>query len=187
MCTHKIPNCNFEPYCTLCGFFYGIPFNARHVVKFNPVDKSLTEIGPDLGEGEGKWSCGVLANTGSIYCAPHFADHILKIDTIQGTVETLNDVELPEETGDALWASGALATDNYIYYMPCNARRIMRLNPDNDTLSSVGDDLGGDECKYSETVVGNDDCVSIEERRECRRQTHLQNSTIFPRFRPVEI
>ena len=33
------------------GFFYGIPFNARRVVKFNPLDKSLTEIGPDLGEG----------------------------------------------------------------------------------------------------------------------------------------
>ena len=33
------------------GFLYGIPFNARRVVKFNPLDKSLTEIGPDLGEG----------------------------------------------------------------------------------------------------------------------------------------
>ena len=36
----------------------------------------------------------------------------------------------------------------------------MRLNPDNDTLSSVGDDLGrGEYCKYSGTVVGNDDLV----------------------------
>ena len=28
------------------GFFYGIPYlyNARRVVKFNPLDKSLTEI-----------------------------------------------------------------------------------------------------------------------------------------------
>jgi hypothetical protein len=33
------------------GFFYGIPCDARRVVKFNPLDKSLTEIGPDLGEG----------------------------------------------------------------------------------------------------------------------------------------
>jgi hypothetical protein len=33
------------------GFFYGIPYNARRVVKFNPLDKSLTEIGPDLGVG----------------------------------------------------------------------------------------------------------------------------------------
>ena len=36
------------------GFLYGIPSNARRVVKFNPVDKSLTEIVPDLGEGEMK-------------------------------------------------------------------------------------------------------------------------------------
>ena len=42
------------------GFFYGIPYNARGVVKFNPLNKSLTEIGPDLGEGEMKGMCGVL-------------------------------------------------------------------------------------------------------------------------------
>jgi hypothetical protein len=143
------------------GFLYGIPFNARRVVKFNPLDKSLTEIGPDLGEGWGKWMCGVRANTGRIYCAPFLADHILKIDPIQGTVETLDDVELPEpETGgDYLWASGALAQDSNIYYMPYKARRIMRLNPDNDSLSSVGDDLGEDEGKYKGTVVGNDKCL----------------------------
>jgi hypothetical protein len=141
------------------GFFYGIPFNARRVVKFNPLDKLLTEIGPDLGDGRHKWRCGVLANTGSIYCAPFHADHILKIDTIQGTVETLDNVRLPE-TGELLWESGALARDNSIYYMPANARRIMlRLNPDNDTLSSVGDDLGEGWCKYKGTVVGNDDCL----------------------------
>jgi hypothetical protein len=68
-------------------------------------------------------------------------------------------VELPE-TGDGLWESGALASDDYIYYMPYSARRIMRLNPDNDSLSSVGADLGVTRgWKYSGTVVGNDNCV----------------------------
>ena len=131
-----------------------IPAHARRVVKFNPLDKSLTEIGPDLGEGEFKWECGVLASNGSIYCAPFCSNsHILKIDTNDGTVETLDDVELPE-TGRNLWESGALAQDNNIYYMPLSARRIMRLNPDNDTLFSVGDDLGGGWYKYSGMVVG---------------------------------
>jgi hypothetical protein len=139
------------------GFVYLIPDTARRVVKFNPVDKSFTEIGPDLGEGINKWGCGVRANTGSIYCAPSKAKHILKINTIDGTVETLDNIRLPE-TGDWLWASGALASDNNIYYMPSNARRIMKLNPDNDSLSSVGDDLG-EEYKYVGTVVGNDGCV----------------------------
>jgi hypothetical protein len=126
------------------GFFYGI--------------KSLTEIGPDFGGSGSKWRCGVLANTGSIYCAPYGTDHMLKINTNDGTVETLDNLELPE-TGGGLWESGALATDNNIYYMPSSARRIMRLNPDNDSLSSVGDDLGGDYHKYSGTVVGKDDYV----------------------------
>jgi hypothetical protein len=140
------------------GFFYGIPFNARRVVKFNPLDKSLTEIGPDLGEGGYKWRFGVRANNGRIYCAPYCANHILKIDPIQGTVETLDDIEMPE-TGNFLWSSGALAPDNHIYYMPAGARRIMRLNPNNDTLSSVGDDLGEGMFKYFGTVVGKDDCL----------------------------
>jgi hypothetical protein len=63
------------------GFFYGIPCDARRVVKYNPLDKSLTEIGPDLGGGIMKW--------------------LLKINTMQGTVDTLDDVELPE-TSDLL-------------------------------------------------------------------------------------
>ena len=139
------------------GFVYGIPSNARRVVKFNPLDKSLTEIGPDLGEGYDKWRCGVRANNGRIYCAPYAADHILKIDPIQGTVETLENVR-----GSGLWASGALAPDNFIYYMPADALWIMRLNPDNDTLSRVGDYLGGGGGGgrgYIGTVVGNYDCV----------------------------
>jgi hypothetical protein len=140
------------------GIFYGIPYSARRVVKFNPLDKSMTEIGPDLGRGGAKWKCGVRADTGSIYCAPFHAKHILKINTNDGTVEILDDVELPE-TGGGLWASGALAADNNIYYMPAGARRIMKLNPDNDILSSVGDDLGEGGLKYSGTVVRNDDYV----------------------------
>ena len=32
------------------GFLYGIPCSARQVAKFNPVDKSITHIGPDFGD-----------------------------------------------------------------------------------------------------------------------------------------
>ena len=118
-----------------CGWWgriflrHSLLYFARRVVKFNPLGKLLTEIGPDLGEGKEKWHCGVLANNGRIYCAPFCSNHILKIDPIQGTVETLDNVELPETAVRCLWASGALATDNCIYYMPNHARRIMRLNP----------------------------------------------------------
>ena len=67
------------------GFFYGIPCDARRVVKFNPLDKSFTEIGLNLGEGENKWLCGVRFNNSNIYCAPFASNHILKNDTIDGT------------------------------------------------------------------------------------------------------
>jgi hypothetical protein len=62
------------------GFFYGIPFNdACRVVKFNPLYKSFTEIGPDFGKGRYKWMCGVRDNNGSIYCALYHSNRILKI------------------------------------------------------------------------------------------------------------
>jgi hypothetical protein len=145
------------------GFFYGIPSHARRVVKFNPLDKSWTEIGPDFGDDLAKWTCGVRANTGDIYCAPCNAEHILKIKTSDGTVETLENVELPETARNSSWVSGALAQDTNIYYMPYNARRIMKLNPDNDTLSSVGYDLRQGwwfkYSKYGGTVVGKDYCL----------------------------
>jgi hypothetical protein len=32
-------------------FLYGIPCDARRVIRFNPLDKSFTEIGPGLGDG----------------------------------------------------------------------------------------------------------------------------------------
>lgn len=135
---------------------YGIPYCARRVVKFNPVDKSITEIGPDLGVGGNKWNGGCLANNGCIYCTPLWSDRMLKIDTIKGTV-TILEVDLPE-TGICRWISGALAFDQCLYFMPYNARHILRLNPDDDTVASVGKDLGWGS-KYKGIVVGDDKCL----------------------------
>ena len=58
--------------------------------------------------------------------------------------------------GDAdMWESCAAALDGFIYFMPWNARRIMKLDPNNnDAMSSIGDDLGYGEYKYSGTIVG---------------------------------
>ena len=158
-----------------CGWWRRIFLRyACRVVKFNPLDKSLTEIGPDLGERGYKWRCGARANTGSIYCTPYFSDHILKINTNDDTVETLDNVELPERGGH-LWSSGALAQDNSIYYMPYSARWIMKLNPDNDTLSIAGNELG-EGAKYEGTVVGSDDCVYTQ-------NTELQIMVFFDFFK----
>ena len=56
------------------GSLYGIPSRARRVAKFNPVDKSMTHIGPDFGDAFGdacKWENGAMTDSGVIYCVPH--------------------------------------------------------------------------------------------------------------------
>jgi len=144
------------------GCIYGIPLSARRVSKFNPVDRSITEIGPDFGT-EWKWMRGAMADSGVIYCPPYRDRRgILKIDTNTDTVIVLNSNLLPEQGGN-MWVSCAVALDGCIYFMPCNARRIMKLDPNNgDAISSVGDDLlrrGILGYRYSGTVVGIDGCV----------------------------
>ena len=143
------------------GWVYGIPWNARRVVKFNPVDDTMITIGPDLGSGRYKWQAGVLDEKGFIYCAPYFSSHILKIDTNKskgGIVTVLDHVEMPEIAGSG-WSSGALALDGFIYFMPAYARHILKLNPKDDTVSSVGVDLGDGWYKYKGTVIDNDGFV----------------------------
>ena len=126
------------------GSLYGIPCAARQFVKFNPIDKSTTHIGPDFGGGF-KWLKGAMTNSGIIYCAQFDRDiGILKIDT-----NTDNDTELDRnllpERGLQLWRSCALALDGCIHFMPSNAKLIMKLDPnDDDAMTSVGDYLGED-------------------------------------------
>ena len=45
------------------GSIYGIPGSARRVVKFNPVDKSMTLIGPDFSGGY-KRCIGAMTDSG---------------------------------------------------------------------------------------------------------------------------
>ena len=144
------------------GSIYGIPCSARKVIKFNPVDKSITHIGPDLGDEE-KWWTGAMSGNGIIYCVPWTLNRrcILKIDTNTDTVTEL-DVEFPEQLQFA-WISGALALDGCIYYMPSRARRILKLDPSDDSLCSVGDDLGDESYKYLYSVavvsISNSGCI----------------------------
>ena len=51
------------------GYLYGVPFHARQVAKFNPVHKSITYIGPDLGGARVKWFKGAITDSGVILCS----------------------------------------------------------------------------------------------------------------------
>ena len=89
-----------------------------------------------------------MTDSGVIYCPPicSEAHGILKIDTNTDTFTEL-DVNLHPELGN--WTSCAAALDGCIYCMPSYARRIMKIYPNNnDSISNVGDDLGGGYVKY---------------------------------------
>ena len=132
------------------GYLYGIPWFAPRVIKFNPVDKSITHIRPDFGDHIRKWITGAMTHSGVIYCVPH--DHrrgILKIDTNTDTVTELGRNLLPEQGWGLRWESCAAALNGCIYCMSSYARRIMKIYPNNnDSISNVGDDLGGGYVKY---------------------------------------
>ena len=146
------------------SIIYGIPARARRVVKFNPIDKSMTHIGPDFGDDEYKWMRGAMTDSGIIYCVPRSHRGILKIDTNTDNVTELDRNLLPE-LGNEMWLSCAAAPDGCIYCMPTNARRILKIDPKNeDAMSSVGDVLVGGGIangfhKYIGTVIGIDGCV----------------------------
>ena len=143
------------------GSVYAIPYDARRVMKFNPVDKSITYIGPDFGDDMKKWFIGVITDNGIICCPPCSSNHgILKIDTNTDTVTELDGNLLQERGNGMMWVSCAATLDGCIYFMPYKARRIMKLDPNNnDAISSAGDNLGDKYCKFIGTVIGIDGCV----------------------------
>ena len=97
------------------GFVYWIPSHARRVAKFNPVDKSMTHIGPDFGRNTfSKWSKGAITDSGIIYSLPNVSHRgILKIDTNTNTVTEL----------DALQSSSTTRL-LYVDVMGCRSRRM---------------------------------------------------------------
>ena len=80
------------------GSLYVIPDSARRVAKFNTVNKSMTHIGPDLGDDLVKWFRGSITDNGVIYSVP-CNEHcgVLKIDTNTDNVAELDTNLLPEQ------------------------------------------------------------------------------------------
>ncbi len=145
------------------GFLYGIPWGAHHVVKFNPVDKSMRLIGAEV---DGAWYIGILAHNGCIYSefsSQHGSRRMLKINTVDGTVETLDETRLrAQEFRNREWLTGAVGPDNCIYYLPGFGHDgmgvILRLDPDTDTLCSIlVPNLGM--TRFRGSVLGNDNCI----------------------------
>lgn len=144
------------------GFLYGIPYSARRVVQFSPQNKSIKEIGFNLGSGYAKYCNGIRADNGSIYCLPNGAECFLKITPLKGgnaEIKDLKERKLPRSWENS-WYTGAYANDGCIYYMPYNGSLILKLDTRNDDkLTIIGDDFGEDMYINGRAVLGNDGCI----------------------------
>jgi hypothetical protein len=114
------------------GFLYGIPFNARRVVKFNPLDKSFTETGNDL------WASGALAQDNNIYYMPRGARRIMRLDPNNDTLSSVGD-DLGGGWGK--YSGTVVGNDDCgVYGIPHGAKHIIKFDPTNpDTTSTVGE------------------------------------------------
>ncbi len=127
-----------------------------HNFAYNKVvpKAELITMGADL-TGTGKWTGGVLAPNGKIYCAPSNADDVLVIDTLKGTAERKTMGQ--SFSGTTLYASAVLAPDGKIYCIPYSATDILIIDPTNDTAitSNMGASLTG-ASKWGSGVLASD-------------------------------
>src|SRR5690606_11637080 len=80
--------------------------------------------------GAWKWSCGVLAPNGKIYCIPLRATDFLIIDPSTG-IATRSSLGMSAVSGDK-WDCGTIGADGKIYGFPADATTLLKINPETD-------------------------------------------------------
>ncbi|MCK9557026.1 MAG: DUF2341 domain-containing protein [Candidatus Cloacimonetes bacterium] len=88
---------------------------------------------PYAGSAQLRYSGGVLAPNGSIYCIPSTNVSVLKIDpTTDGTTLFGN------FSGSSKWAGGAMFTTGMIYGIPNNSTTVLQIDPTTDIATIFG-------------------------------------------------
>ncbi|CAE8682552.1 unnamed protein product [Polarella glacialis] len=163
------------------GSIYGIPRDAAKFLKYDPVLRQTTCVGPDLGAGQAKWREGVCAN-GCIFAVPDCASQVLCFDPV-----ALTAVPIGASWGDGprKWGGGALGKDGRIYFAPHHASRILRVDPQTKEVCLVGEDLGSKLAKWSGCVLGEDGLIygiPYDSPRLFRLDTSTQTCTLVGNF-----
>lgn len=118
------------------------------------ISGELATFGLTIPTGN-KWSGGVLASNGKIYCVPYDATTILVIDTNTNTavMDTLG----ATLTGTAKWFGGVLGSDGKIYCIPHSATNILVIDPVTNTATTptLGANLTGT-LKWEGGCIGKD-------------------------------
>ena len=115
---------------------YGIPYDAKRVVKFDPTNPDATStVG---GGAERAFMCdseGVLCGYGDIYAARNGAGQLLKVDTTSNNYTWIGDEIYSGRRG--CWGNAIIGVDKCIYWPPCFANRVLKFDPETQQLPSL--------------------------------------------------
>jgi hypothetical protein len=132
---------------------YGVPWSSSRFLGVDPLRPERSGlVGPDLGGGGGgggdgggggaanfefKWSGGVLASDGVIYCAPFNSPRVLAFDPIARAAELVGPA-FP--AGGGKWSGAVLGPDGRtVFCVPYNSDRVLAF----DTAARSAELLGG--------------------------------------------
>jgi hypothetical protein len=115
------------------------------VLLFDPETNDHTLIGEKMPEGGHKYTSGILAEDGKVYCIPASARKVLVIDTVTKSVNMIGD---DLGNGEWKWFGCCKAKDGSIVAIPHCGDRILRITPpslitskvDTSTLTSLSPD-----------------------------------------------
>src|SRR5690606_33901835 len=127
------------------GCLYCAPYNAQRVLKIDPVNGTVTEIGYSY-TGNSKWF-GIAAHTnGKLYCAPELASDYLEIDPLTDTTRLIANPFGSRCRGIAFHPNGKLYSwrDNGMGGSGTAAiseyNKLLEFDPISETFNLVGTD-----------------------------------------------
>eukprot|EP00937_MAST-01D_sp_MAST-1D-sp2_P006523 g6523.t1 len=156
------------------GVVYGVPFKSRSVLVIVPREQKSIGLNSDVikkmpikwgtgnkftGTADDRWSGGVLAANGAIYCAPSSYEKILKFDPHLGhkssteafattlnlplTIVTPDGAKDTDEylKGDNKWEGGVLASNGHVYFIPNCAEYVLRLKPNAEETGELEEEV----------------------------------------------
>ena len=120
------------------GCIYAAPFNAKRALRIDPVARTATMIGDELGFKGGDWFTGAVGGDGCLYFPPRDASRVLRIDPTTQTVELVGD-ELGGE--GTKWQGAFPGPDGCVYGVPYADKQLLRIDPSTGTATRVGPPL----------------------------------------------
>jgi len=133
----------------------GIPYESCYFGNFDVKKQQWKEIGSDLGDHYGKYSGGIIAKDGNLYCVPFCANRIAKLNIESQEISFVGD----SYDGLEKWDGCVMGNDDNIYFIPCCHSHVMKLDVKSGETFPIGDEFEGGDRKWSGGAVGSDGCL----------------------------